>query len=155
MFSRMGGQRLAVQSSGAVSLETMLREGVRRQPDVSALASLDSHKLALLVWHYHDDDLPGPEAKIELNVKNLPADFRPSSVRHFRVDQTYSNAYTLWKEMGRPQDPAPEQYARLEQAGRLAEIPAPELSVSETGGCIFRFSLPRQGVSLLELHRTG
>jgi len=148
MFSRMSGQRIAVQSSGAVSLETMLREGVRQQPDVSALASLNEHNLAVLVWHYHDDDLPGPEAHVALKMANLPSNFRQVSVRHFRIDQTHSNAYTLWKEMGCPQNPAPEEYALLEQAGRLAEIPAPQTH-AESDTITLDFSLPRQAVSLL------
>src|SRR5262249_55591095 len=41
MFGRMSGRRLAADSDGAVSLETMLKNGVRDQADVAALASLD------------------------------------------------------------------------------------------------------------------
>ena len=68
----MGGQRLAVESDGAVPLDTMLKEGVRGRPDVSALASLDKNKLCVLVWHYHDDDVPGPDAAVELVIDGLP-----------------------------------------------------------------------------------
>src|SRR5438094_9457041 len=62
MFGKMSGQWLVVESDHTVPLETMLKNGVRDQPDVTALASLDQNKLAVLVWHYHDDDLPGPDA---------------------------------------------------------------------------------------------
>jgi xylan 1,4-beta-xylosidase len=41
---------------------------VRGNPDVSALASLDKNKLAVLVWHYHDDDVPGPAADVDLTL---------------------------------------------------------------------------------------
>src|SRR5262249_14239103 len=64
MFSKMSGQRLAVESDGEVSLDTILRQGVREKPDVSALASLDQNKLCVLVWHYHDDDVAGPDAAL-------------------------------------------------------------------------------------------
>src|SRR5262249_7398135 len=62
MFSKMTGQRVAAESDGALPLDEMVRRGVRDQPDVSALASLDGTKLCVMVWHYHDDDLPGPAA---------------------------------------------------------------------------------------------
>ena len=60
MFGMMGGQRLAVESSAKSSLEAIRKEGVRAKPDVSALASLQDGKLCVLVWHFHDDDVPGP-----------------------------------------------------------------------------------------------
>ena len=41
MFARMGGERVAAESSGEVPLETMLRDGVRGAPDVAALASAE------------------------------------------------------------------------------------------------------------------
>ena len=40
MFGLMGGKRLTVESSGEVGLEEIRRDGVRGNPDVSALASL-------------------------------------------------------------------------------------------------------------------
>src|SRR5436190_799817 len=71
MFAKMSGQRLAAESSGAVTLDDMMRQGVRGQPDVGALASLDHNSLSVLVWHYHDDDVPGPDAAVELVLTNF------------------------------------------------------------------------------------
>src|SRR5262245_28921668 len=59
MFSKMSGDRLPAVSDHAVPLDSMLKNGVRGEPDVAALASLDHDKLCVLVWHYHDDDLAG------------------------------------------------------------------------------------------------
>jgi len=72
MFAKMGGKRLAAQSSAEVSLDAMMTDGVRGHPDVAALASLEAGRLYVLVWHYHDDDLPGPDAAIDLLVAGLP-----------------------------------------------------------------------------------
>ena len=42
----------------------MLKDGVRgATPDVSALASLEANRLSVMVWHYHDDDVPGPDGR--------------------------------------------------------------------------------------------
>ena len=64
MFGKMSGERVAVESSGAVPLDDIMRSGVRgEKPDVSALASVDGNKMFVLAWHYHDDDVPGPTAR--------------------------------------------------------------------------------------------
>ena len=72
MFSKMAGQRIQTTSSGEVPLEEILKNGVRAAPDVAALASLEPAKLSLLAWHYHDDDVPGPEAAIDISIDALP-----------------------------------------------------------------------------------
>jgi xylan 1,4-beta-xylosidase len=52
--------------------------------------------------------------------------------------------------MGSPQSPTPKQYAELERSGQLAEIPPPKPSTAADGRTTVNFSLPRQGVTLLE-----
>jgi len=151
MFSRMASRRLAVQSDAAVPLEEIVRQGVRGHPDVSALASRDEGRLTLLVWHYHDDDLPGPDAAVTLAMDGLPATARTGRLEHFRIDADHSNAFALWQRLGSPATPTPEQYARLEQAGQLAALGAAETIPLANGAATLRFTLPRQGVSLFVL----
>lgn len=151
MFSQMGGQRLAVESDAAVSLPEILKTGVRGQPDISAQASLDANKLCLLVWHYHDDDLPGPDADVQLTCTGLPVSSGEVRLQHFRIDADHSNAFTVWQKMGSPQQPTAEQYAALEKAGQLTELNAPETVRVENGQVLLRLMLPRQAVSLLVL----
>jgi xylan 1,4-beta-xylosidase len=150
MFNRLSGRRLAVQSDAAVALDDILRSGVRANPDVAALASLDGKKLCVMVWHYHDDDVPGPDADVALEVNNIPATAGPVRLRQFRIDQEHSDAYAVWRQMGSPEKPTPEQYAKLEQAGKLAALGAPETVSVREGKAAVRFALPRQAVSLLE-----
>ena len=151
MFGRMGGKRVAVQSSGGVALDEIIKNGVRGAPDVSALASLEVKKLSMLVWHYHDDDLPGPDAAVKLAISGLPAGIDKARLQHFRIDQNHSNAFTEWKGMHSPPTPTPEQYAELETAGRLTQIDAPATMAIDGGKALLRFSLPRQAVSLVVL----
>ena len=72
-------------------------------------------------------------------------------VHHYRVDQTHSNSYEVWKQMGSPQSPAKDQYDRLERAGQLQLAGSPEWLDSSEGQLKLSFKLPRQGVSLLKL----
>ena len=149
MFSKMDGARLPVTSDAAVPLPEILRSGVRQKADVSALASLANHKLSVLVWHYHDDDLPGPDAAISLTIPGLPIASGKARLSHHRVDETHGNSFTLWKAMGEPQKPSPEQIAELVAAGQLATLGAPTEAVISNGTATLDFPLPRQGVSLL------
>jgi xylan 1,4-beta-xylosidase len=151
MFSKMNGRQLPVQSGAAISLDEITRRGVRAQPDVSGLASSDGKSVAVLLWHYHDDDVRGPAANIELTVRGLPVGTpRSTSVQHYRIDENHSNAFTAWKKMGSPQEPTPKQYAELEKAGQLATLKSPEIVANEQDAKL-RVELPRQAVSLLLL----
>jgi xylan 1,4-beta-xylosidase len=151
MLSRMGGQRLEVSSNHEVSLPAMLAAGVRAEPDIAALAGLDQNKLCVLAWHYHDDDLPGPEAVVELAIDGLPLPQGEAKIEHFRIDADHSNAFVAWQRMGSPAQPTEEQYALLEKAGQLAELHGPETIPVKEGHVVVRFHLPRQAVSLIEL----
>lgn len=149
MFSKMPDQQIAAESDGAASLDDMLRTGVREKPDVSAIAAVGNNQVCVLVWHYHDDDVPGPDADVNITLDGLPKTVHKAQLHHFRIDATHSNAFTVWKRMGSPQTFTQEQFAELEKAGQLAEIDEPR-KITIAGGT-FRLDiiLPRQAVSLL------
>ena len=151
MFGLMGDRRLGVESSGEVSLEEIRKDGVRGKPDISALASLRDGRVCVLVWHHHDEDVPGPAGEVELTLNGVPAGDGPRLLEHFRIDRDHSNAFEAWKRMGSPKDPTPEQRAALERSSNLALLGSPEWVTPEGGKLTLRFTLPRQAVSLLLL----
>lgn len=148
MLGRMSGDRLRVESSSAAGVEEIRDKGVRGAPDIYALGARDRRGLTVLVWNYHDDDLPAPAADIELTIAGAP-DGRPT-LTHYRVDGDHSNSYEAWKKMGSPQPPTKPQYAQLEKAGKLHTLGKPERIRVEKGQLRVAFALPRQGVSLLK-----
>jgi xylan 1,4-beta-xylosidase len=149
MMAKLTGQRVAVESSADPGVDAIMRDGVRGAPDVSAIASLAPKKLAVMVWHYHDDDLVGPDAAVQLTVSGLPVAGDGARLTHYRIDETHSNAYAEWKRMGSPIAPTRPQYTRLEAAGQLERIDSPaSVRVVEHQATI-NFALPRQGVSLV------
>jgi xylan 1,4-beta-xylosidase len=150
MLSKMGGQRIAAKSSAEIPLETMIKDGVRTRPDVAAFASLENRKLSIMVWHYHDDDLRGPDAAIALTATGL-GNAKTATLSHYRIDDTHSNSYAEWKRLGSPIAPNDAQYVQLEKAGKLAQLGAPEAISVADGKATLKFNLPRQGVSLLVL----
>jgi xylan 1,4-beta-xylosidase len=149
MFSKMGGQRVAAESSAQVPLDMMLTEGVRGAPDVAALASMEPKRLAVMAWHYHDDDVPGPEATVDLAVAGLPASARQAKITHYRIDEHHGNAYAAWKRMGAPIAPNRDQYSMLESESRLTLLEEPRTASVANGTLALAFALPRQGVSLV------
>ncbi len=151
MFSKMKGERVEVESTGQVPLETILKRGVRDQPDVSAVASLDDYQLCVMVWHYHDDDIPGPPAEVKLLLDGLPA-VKEVRVHHFRIDDEHSNAFTAWKAMNAPLPISSIQAADLQRAGQLAELEPATFRRVEAGKLSLDFTLPREAVSLFILN---
>ncbi len=149
MLGKMSGRRVAVTSSAGLSVADVRDRGVRGAGDVSALASRDEHSASVLVWNYHDDDLPGPDAEVQVTISGLP-DGR-TTLSHDRIDVEHSNAYDAWKRMGSAQPPTPAQYAALEKAGQLQALEPPKQLAVTNGAITVTFSLPRQGVALVKV----
>jgi xylan 1,4-beta-xylosidase len=129
----------------------VLQTGVRGKPDINAIATRKDNEIEIVIWNYHDDDLPAPAASIDLIVEGLPASASRGLSEHFRIDSSHSNAFAAWKEMGSPQDPSPAQYQQLETAGQLQLLTSPAWIPIERGTVHLQFALPRQGVSLLRI----
>ena len=150
MFSQMGAQRVAATSDGAVDLDAMMKTGVRDKPDVGALASRDGNRLTLLAWHYHDDDVAGPDAAVTLSLEGLGLKQGKAKLQHFRIDAAHSNAFTAWQRLGSPAAPSPAQYEQLQTASQLTPLAGAPASLDVAGGrASLQIALPRQAVSLI------
>jgi xylan 1,4-beta-xylosidase len=149
MLGQMSGNRVAVTSTGGLSLEQVRDSSVHGRADVSALAARDTRSATVLVWNYHDDDLPAPPAEIELAIDGLPAG--PATLTQYRVDPQHGNSYTTWQAMGSPQPPSETQIAELVKASELAVLEGPKQVSAGDGRVVTSFTLPRQGVALVKL----
>jgi len=151
MFSMMDGQRIEVYSDGEIPLDTIIHESVRVKPDVSAFASYDGKRLFIMIWHYYDCDLPGPDARISLEINNLPVSSGSAGMSCFLVDRRHSNSYTTWLEMGSPREPDPGTYAVLEKSGRLEQtVQNKKVRISDSKAKV-ELELERQGVAMVVL----
>lgn len=150
-FGMLGSERIKVTSSGALPADQILQTGVRGKPDITAIATRKDGEVEIVIWNYHDDDLPAPASPIDLIVEGLPATAIRGLSEHFRIDASHSNAFAAWKEMGSPQDPSPAQYQQLETAGQLQLLTSPAWIPIERGSVHLQFALPRQSVSLLRI----
>jgi len=151
MAGLMGGDRVATTSTGQIPLNDILEQGVRQQPDIDAFATKAAHEAAVMMWNYHDDDVPGPVAPVQVTVSGIPTGVKKVLLQHYRIDETHSNSYSAWKAMGSPQSPTPEQYAQLQAAGQLELLTSPEWLDVSNGKVVIDTKLPRQATSLLHL----
>ena len=151
MAGLLSGDRVAATSSSEVAAEDIAKSGVRAQPDVDAFATKSSHEAAVMLWNYHDEDLPVPASPVTVTVSGIPAGVHKVLLEHYRIDDTHSNAYTVWVAMGSPQDPTREQYSQLQSAGQLQLLTSPTWMEVNAGAITITTTLPREATSLLHL----
>jgi xylan 1,4-beta-xylosidase len=151
MFGLLGNVRVKATSSGALRSEDVIRDGVRGRPDISVIATRKEHEVEVLLWNYHDDDLPAAATTIDLKLSGLPTKASHGLLDHFRIDSDHSNAFAEWKEMGSPQSPAAEQYEQMQRAGQLQLLGSPAWMPIAQGSAHLQFALPRQGLSLVRI----
>ena len=151
MAGLMAGERVEASSTGRLTTDEIIKSGVRQRPDVDALATKGDRQAAVMVWNYHDDDVPAAAAEVKVEVAGVPAGVKRVLLQHYRIDGMHSNAYTVWKQMGSPQSPTPEQYQRLKEAGQLELLSSPEWLDVSGGEVTIKMELPRQATSLLRL----
>jgi xylan 1,4-beta-xylosidase len=151
MLGLVSNQRVKVTSSAALPTSAVVVDGVRGRPDINAIASRKDNEIAILLWNYHDDDLPAPASPIDLQIDGLPANATRGLTEHFRIDSTHSNAFQAWKQMGSPQPPSDAQYQQLEDEGQLQLLRSPFWTPINRGIVHLSFALPRQGLSLVRI----
>jgi xylan 1,4-beta-xylosidase len=151
MAGLFAGDRVAAASSAEVRAQDIAKSGVRAQPDIDAFATKSTQEAAIMLWNYHDEDLPVPASQVTVKITGIPAGVHKVLLEHFRIDDTHSNAFTVWKALGSPQDPTPEQYAQLKAAGQLQTLTSPQWLDVTSNSVTITTTLPREATSLLHL----
>jgi xylan 1,4-beta-xylosidase len=146
----MMGKRVSVNGNQMLNVKQVVDSSVRgAHTDIGGLASKDKKSAAIMIWNYHDDDILEPGAPIEVAINGLTE--KVVTLTKYEIDNEHSNSYDVWKKMGSPQKPTPQQIKQLEKAGQLETIGKPEKISVQKGATIVKLSLPRQGVALLKL----
>jgi len=150
MLGMMSGTRVEVSGNQAYNYKTICDAGVRgEQTDLNALATKDEGNIAVLLWNYHDNDIQGIGSPVKLTIHGMNGS--KAFVSHYRIDNEHSNSYAVWKKMGSPQNPTPEQYKMLEKSGQLEFLSKPKTVRIRNGELTINMQLPRQAVSLIKL----
>lgn len=114
-----------------------------------ATLNADSSEAAVMIYNFYSSLGQTGVDNVNLTVSNLPFPEGEVEVRHYRVDETHSNAYKVWQDQGRPGRPSQAQWDEMHAASELAEI-NPMKTINYSGDAYEEtFSLPRQAISLL------
>ena len=151
MFGLLASQRLKVTSSASLSTEGVVRDGVRDRPEINAIATQRDREVEILLWNYHDEDVPTAPSLVHLTITGLPSAVSRALLEHFRIDSDHSNSFAAWNRMRSPQAPTPEQYEKLESAGQLHLLNSPSWIPIENSSAHLSFTMPRQSVSLVRI----
>lgn len=149
MLGMMSGKRVLVKTDNGFSATDIITKGVREKNDINAVASKNANSVCIMVWNYHDDNVPGPSSLVELSVNGIGN--KKVLVHHYRVDRQFSNSFEVWKAMGKPQQVSDEQYKALEKAGQLQLYTSPEWKKADKGIIKLKLDLPLQGVSFIKI----
>jgi xylan 1,4-beta-xylosidase len=151
LLGSLAGTRLPVTSSGAATLDSILANSVRGNPDIDAMATLNGQSIQVLVWNYHDDLVTVAASPVQLTVK-VPSAFGSSvTVSHMRVDDSHGDAYTVWTSQGSPAAPSAAQIQALQAAMDPMPLNPPQSIAVSNGSVSVSFDLPRFGISLLTM----
>jgi xylan 1,4-beta-xylosidase len=153
LLARMEPRRLAVNAPAMVPLDAIIEDGVRGEPDLGVVASIDEarQRLTILLWSYHDvagghDD----RRDVELRIEGLPDSAPGARWLEHTIDEASGNAYTAWLAMGSPQPPTADQVAALHAAAEMKTAPLLPTTVAD-GTARLVVSLPRHSVKLVEI----
>ena len=152
MYGKLGGDWVKTESSGAIPLDELVKDGVGAKTDVDAIATRSSsgHEVDVLVWNYSDVDVAADAAQIAMTVDGLP-DAGKVKIEEFRMDDAHSNAYAVWKKMGSPERPTKGQKTELDKASGLERMGMVRDELVKDGKVIVPMSLPRSGVGLVRV----
>jgi len=156
LFARLDSAQIEATSSAEVPLAQVLSDGVRGAPDVGVLATraVKDGRVDILLWHYRDDDLPGPSADVHVLLSGVASGLKLQA-RVWRVDRQSGDAFTAWRAMGTPANPTQPQIERLLHASRMVARPITPGPRMDDGRVALETRLPVQGVELIEVHGAG
>ena len=120
---------------------------------VSVLAARDgTRQTAVLMTHFRNEhpDNAGPAVSVELNIDTQWPKGANAVLHHWRLDETHSNAYTVYRELGRPEQPTPAQIAEIKSRMALEPLEDPR-RIQIDGPVHVKLTLPCNALSLVEL----
>lgn len=154
MYALMEDKKIGFISDKAIDMSGSIdpyRSGAH--PEVDGFAAMSGNKsIDILIYCHHDDwwNVKG-EYTVKLTVSNIPFLSKKVKLVHYRIDDEFSNACSLWNSLGRPYYPSPGQMEKLKaKAGLEMLCPPQEIDIVD-GSIVLDFSLPVHGISLIRV----
>jgi len=147
ILASMGKRRLEVVSSDNEKDDPQYN----RFSTVDALASRsDDKQIQVIVWHQVRDQYAQGTKRVIIKFDNLPFESNVH-VEHYRIDETHSNAHTIWKALGRPDYPTSEELAIIKKKEGLEKYQPDRIMTVRQGLLSISMEMSVHGISLLIL----
>ena len=62
------------------------------------MATRSPHRVTVLLWNYHDDDVSAPDVSVKLDISGLPEETQKIMMHHYRIDHDHWNNARAFKE---------------------------------------------------------
>lgn len=116
-------------------------------PMVDGLATSIGNSIQVMVYNY-DQKVNGRDSKI-VNLSVVLPSSGKYRLSHYRIDDNHSNAYTVWKSLGKPFNPDQSQLSQIKSRQGL-ELYEPEKVIKvKENKVVLTLKLPHHAVSLL------
>jgi xylan 1,4-beta-xylosidase len=124
---------------------------------LNGIATYNHDKVSILLYNsLYDRDKENGDSKfdriINFSVNNIP--WPRVSLKHYRIDEKRSNAFSAWKDMGAPQNCNEEQLEYLREKMDLETIEVLDSVDTIRGKLKSCFEMPMPSVSLIEITPT-
>lgn len=113
---------------------------------VDGMATRSGNKIQVMIYNYNESVDDKELKKVQLSVM-LPSPGK-YKLTHYRIDENHSNAYTIWKSMGKPYNPNEAQMKQIKDRQGL-ELFEPERIIKlKNSQVTLPVELPHHSVSL-------
>ncbi|MFI7066682.1 glycoside hydrolase [Kribbella sp. NPDC050124] len=155
-FAHLGDRRLAATSdqSADVSDISALGNGLPEEVDVVASRSSSDGSVAILVWRHTDDQYADGKSSTRVDLEVSGLETGAWTAQHYRIDHSHSNSHTVWQDLGAPQDPTPDELAKITSRQGLERFT--DDSVVQVDGVLgLHLELPLPSLSLVILTKVA
>nr|WP_319472807.1 hypothetical protein [uncultured Sphaerochaeta sp.] len=119
MLSLLGNERCSIESSSSFS-----------QPNIGVIATMKhDQQLAVLVYHSNDEIMSSGNEPVNIKILGIP--FSEGILTEYRVEQGFTDPFSLWEAEGFPQVPDVSLLERMRDEAELQAIgKGQQLSIS-------------------------
>jgi len=133
LLGKLGNERLQFQTSG--------------KSNINGMATRKGDTIQIMVYNFNQDVSGRESEKAELTVK-MPSS-RSYKLIHYRIDENHSNAYSVWKSLGKPIIPNDDQMNQIVSRQGLELSEPLRTIIPEDNKIAIPLILPHHSVSLL------
>ena len=154
LYAKLGEQTLALTSGRDLDVLSFQDEyGTAEGPEIDGWATqTGDDSIQVLLYCHHDDWDVKQTFSVDFQLENLPF-AGPVSVRHYRIDESHSNAYAEWVRQGRPHWPQGAQYDAIKEKDKLELLVPDAKTVLLDSKLKLEFEMPTHAISLLVIQK--